>query len=95
MGTVDSLMVSSLGDNEVSAVGVANQAVMSLMTIFFLVNAGASVVTANRWGAGDRLAAGRTAAMAVKINLYAGLAIRSVCRSTHGGTGRSTIWPRI
>jgi len=78
MGTVDSLMVSSLGDNEVSAVGVANQVVMSLMTIFFLVNAGASVVTANRWGAGDRLTAGRTAAMAVKINLYAGLAISLV-----------------
>ncbi|MCI3920868.1 MATE family efflux transporter [Paenibacillus sp. TRM 82003] len=75
MGTVDSLMVSSLGDHEVSAVGVSNQVVMSLMTIFFLVNSGAAVVVARRWGGGDAEAARRTSAMALKLNAYAGIAI--------------------
>ncbi|WP_336785305.1 MATE family efflux transporter [Paenibacillus sp. MMO-177] len=75
MGTVDSLMVSRLGDNAVSAVGVSNQVMRSLLTIFVLINGGAGIVIARRWGAGDPTTARRAAAMAIKVGLIGGVLI--------------------
>lgn len=73
MGMIDSLMVSRLGDHQVSAVSVSNQMINSIMTVFFLINAGAGIVVSRKWGAGIEPEVHKTAAMAIKINLYAGL----------------------
>lgn len=75
MGIMDSLMVSRLGDHQVSAVSVSNQIIHSMMTVFFLINAGAGIVVSRKWGAGKREEARRTAVMAVKINIYAGVVL--------------------
>ncbi|REE55344.1 putative MATE family efflux protein [Paenibacillus taihuensis] len=75
MGTVDSLMVSRLGDNTVSAVGVSNQVMRSLLTIFVLINGGVGIVIARKWGAGNPAAARRAAAMAIKIGVIGGALI--------------------
>jgi putative MATE family efflux protein len=72
MGTVDSLMVSKLGDNAVSAVGVSNQVMRSLLTIFVLINGGVGIIIARKWGAGDPNTARRAAAMAIKVGVIGG-----------------------
>lgn len=75
MGTADSIMVSRVGDNAVSAVGLSNQVIQTLMTIFVVVNGGAGVVVARKWGAG-KLAEARVAAMmTLKINAAAGIVL--------------------
>ncbi|MDG0791518.1 MATE family efflux transporter [Cohnella ginsengisoli] len=74
MGTVDTLMVSRIGDDAVSAVGVSNQVIQTAMTLFTVVNAGAGAIIARMWGAGDWDRARQTAAIAFKINLGLGLA---------------------
>lgn len=74
MGTVDTLMVSRIGDNAVSAVGVSNQVIQTAMTLFTVVNAGAGAIIARMWGAGERAKARQTAAIAFQVNLGFGLA---------------------
>ncbi|MBD0378999.1 MATE family efflux transporter [Paenibacillus sedimenti] len=73
MGTLDSLMVSHISDNAVSAVGLSNQVIQSIMTIFFLINSGAGVVVARKWGAGKRDEARKTVFMTLKLNVYGGI----------------------
>ncbi len=75
MGTADSMMVSSLGDDAVSAVGLSNQVLRSLLTVFVLINGGAGIVIARRWGAGNPEAARRAAAMALKVGVIGGAVI--------------------
>ncbi|GFN29986.1 MATE family efflux transporter [Paenibacillus xylaniclasticus] len=75
MGTVDSMMISRLGDNAVSAVGLSNQVLRSLLTVFVLINGGAGIVIARRWGAGKPDEARRAAAMGLKVCLIAGALI--------------------
>lgn len=74
MGTVDTLMVSHIGDQAVSAVGISNQVVQSALTLFSLINAGVGVVVARKWGAGRKDDARRTAIIALKVNVLVGLA---------------------
>lgn len=74
MGTIDTLMVSRIGDNAVSAVGVSNQVIQTVMTLFTVVNAGAGAIIARMWGAGDWARARQTAAIAIKVNLAFGAA---------------------
>ncbi|MBB3109545.1 putative MATE family efflux protein [Paenibacillus phyllosphaerae] len=74
MGTVDTLMVSRIGDNAVSAVGVSNQVLQTAMTLFTVINAGAGAILARMWGARNWEATRRTAAIAIQINVAFGLA---------------------
>ncbi|WP_239717321.1 MATE family efflux transporter [Paenibacillus sp. 19GGS1-52] len=78
MGTVDSMMVSRLGDYEVSAVGLSNGIITSVMTVFFLVNAGTGIVVSRKWGAGKQQEARKATYMALKINLVAGIGISTL-----------------
>jgi putative MATE family efflux protein len=73
MGTVDTLMVSRVGDEAVSAVGVSNQVIQSTLTIFALINAGIGIVVARKWGRGLKDDARRTSILAVQSNLVMGL----------------------
>ncbi|RKP57334.1 MATE family efflux transporter [Cohnella endophytica] len=73
MGAVDTVMVSRLGDDSVSAVGVSNQVIVSGITIFALINAGIGVVVARKWGGGLKDQARRTAVLAVQANFVMGL----------------------
>ncbi|RUS46675.1 MATE family efflux transporter [Cohnella sp. AR92] len=74
MGTVDTLMVSRIGDNAASAVGVSNQVIQTAMTLFAVINAGAGAIIARMWGAGEQAKARQTAAIAIKANLIFGVA---------------------
>lgn len=74
MGTVDTLMVSRIGDNAVSAVGVSNQILQAAMMLFTVVNAGAGAILARMWGARQWDKARKTAAIAIQVNVAFGLA---------------------
>ncbi|THF83456.1 MATE family efflux transporter [Cohnella fermenti] len=74
MGTVDTLMVSRIGDDAVSAVGVSNQVIQTAMTLFAVINAGAGAVIARMWGARQWDKARGTAAIAIQVNLLFGVA---------------------
>ncbi|MFB9326055.1 MATE family efflux transporter [Paenibacillus aurantiacus] len=74
MGTVDTLMVSRIGDNAVSAVGVSNQILQAAMMLFTVVNAGAGAILARMWGARQWTKARKTAAIAIQVNIAFGLA---------------------
>lgn len=73
MGTADTMMVSRLGDHAVSAAGLSNQIIMSALTVFAVVNAGAGVVVARKWGAGLTHEARKAAVLSVQFSLLAGL----------------------
>ncbi|WP_239618628.1 MATE family efflux transporter [Cohnella mopanensis] len=73
MGAVDTVMVSRIGDEAVSAVGVSNQVIQSALTVFALINAGISVVVARKWGGRLREEARKTAVLGVQANLVMGL----------------------
>lgn len=75
MGTADTLMVSRIGDYAVSAVGVSNQILQSAMTLFAVINAGAGIVVAQKWGAGQQDKARAAAMLALKVNIAAGAAV--------------------
>lgn len=85
MGTVDSLMVSHLGDNAVSAVGLSNQVLQSIMTIFVLINGGAGIVIARHWGAGSLDTARRASAMALKAGMIGGALLSVLFAFGSGG----------
>ncbi|MFD2382425.1 MATE family efflux transporter [Paenibacillus xanthanilyticus] len=74
MGTVDTLMVSRIGDNAVSAVGVSNQVLQAAMMLFTVVNAGAGAILARMWGARQWDKARKTVAIAIQVNIAFGLA---------------------
>lgn len=73
MGAVDTVMVSRIGDDAVSAVGVSNQVIQSALTVFALINAGISVVVARKWGGGLREDARKTAVLGIQANLLMGI----------------------
>ncbi|GMK40983.1 MATE family efflux transporter [Paenibacillus sp. CCS19] len=85
MGTVDSLMVSRLGDDAVSAVGLSNQVLQSIMTIFVLINGGAGIVIARHWGAGSLDTARRASAMALKAGMIGGALLSLLFAFGSGG----------
>ncbi|MFD0670745.1 MATE family efflux transporter [Cohnella sp. GCM10027633] len=75
MGTIDTVMVSRIGDQAVSASGISNQLITAAMTLFALISAGVSIVLAQKWGRGDLEGARRVAIIAIQANLAAGLAV--------------------
>ncbi|HZG54995.1 MATE family efflux transporter [Paenibacillus sp.] len=75
MGSVDTLMLSAVSDDAVSAVGVANQFVMIAILLMEIVANGAAIVVAQYIGARLRAEAARVAGIAMTLNLGLGLAV--------------------
>ena len=73
--TIDVLMVSTLGDDAVAALGIAHQFVVLAIMVFSFVGIGSSVVVTHSLGGGDRAGARATAVTAVSVNLWLGLLI--------------------
>ncbi|WP_338866314.1 MATE family efflux transporter [Myxococcus stipitatus] len=75
MGTADTLMLSGVSDDAVSAVGVVNQYLFICILIMEVVSHGASVVVSQYLGARRSEEAARIAAVAITLNLLMGLTV--------------------
>ncbi|HWH69467.1 MAG TPA: MATE family efflux transporter [Candidatus Sulfotelmatobacter sp.] len=75
IGTVDTLMVSHIGDDAVAGLSVANQIVILFIISFAFIGVGSSVVITHHLGAHDRTGADRIAATAIATNLWIGLGV--------------------
>src|SRR5215475_11780743 len=72
IGTVDTLMVSHIGDDAVAALSVANQIVMLFIISFAFIGIGSSVVITHHLGAGDHQGADKISATAISTNFWIG-----------------------
>ncbi|ATB32276.1 MATE family efflux transporter [Melittangium boletus] len=81
MGTSDTLMLSGVSDEAVSAVGVVNQYISLCILIMNVVSHGSSVVVAQYLGAGRSPEAARISALAITMNLLLGLVVSAVLLS--------------
>ena len=59
VGTVDTIMVGTLGKDSITAVGITNQPKLVLLAAIFSLNVGITAVTARRKGQGDQKGANR------------------------------------
>ncbi|UVI30066.1 MATE family efflux transporter [Paenibacillus spongiae] len=75
MGTADTLMLSGVSDDAVSAVGVVNQYIFICILIMEVISNGASVVVAQYIGSRRMAEASKIAALAITMNLVLGLAV--------------------
>lgn len=75
MGSADTLMLSAVSDEAVSAVGVVNQYVFIAILILEVIGNGAAIVVAQYVGAGKPVEASRISALALTMNLAIGLII--------------------
>ncbi|CAG7644445.1 putative FMN/FAD exporter YeeO [Paenibacillus solanacearum] len=78
MGTADTLMLSSVSDEAVSAVGVANQYVFIAILVLEVIGNGASIVIAQYIGARKRIEAARISAIAITLNLLIGVTLSAL-----------------
>ncbi|MCQ6561480.1 MATE family efflux transporter [Paenibacillus mendelii] len=75
MGTADTLMLSGVSDDAVSAVGVVNQYIFICILIMEVISNGASVVVAQYIGSRRMLEASKIAALSITLNLLLGLVV--------------------
>lgn len=75
IGSTDTFMLSSLSDEAVAAVGVANQFIFFTLLLFSVIGTGTSVVIAQYLGAGKPGEAGKAATISIVINLINGLLV--------------------
>ncbi|MFB9326791.1 MATE family efflux transporter [Paenibacillus aurantiacus] len=75
MGTADTLMLSHVSDDAVSAVGVVNQYLFICILIMEVISNGAAIVVAQYIGAKRMLEASKIAGLAVTLNLVLGLVV--------------------
>lgn len=75
MGTADTLMLSGVSDDAVSAVGVVNQYLFICILIMEVISNGAAIVVAQYIGAKRMLEASKIAGLAVTLNLILGLTV--------------------
>ena len=73
--TVDVLMVSTISDEAVAGLSVANQFVMVAVTLFSFVAIGGSVVITHSLGGDDQAGARQTVITATSVNFWMGLII--------------------
>lgn len=69
VGIADTIMVSSLGDLAIDAVGICTQPKFILLCFIFALDTGLTAVVARRKGAGDREAANRSLRNALIVGL--------------------------
>ncbi len=75
MGTSDTLMLSGVSDDAVSAVGVVNQYVFVCILSTGVIGYGAAIVTAQYLGARRLQEAARISALALTLNLCLGISV--------------------
>lgn len=78
MGLADTFMLSALSDDAVSGVGTANQYVQIAILVLEVVGNGAAIVVAQYLGSRRYMEAAKISAMAISLNLLAGLLISGV-----------------
>ncbi|MBB6693512.1 MATE family efflux transporter [Cohnella xylanilytica] len=78
MSSADTLMLSGVSDEAVSAVGVASQFVFIAILIIGVINNGADVVISQYLGSGRRMEASKISALTVTMNLLTGLAMSAI-----------------
>jgi putative MATE family efflux protein len=78
MGTADTLMLSGVSDEAVSAVGVVNQYIFVSILIMEVISNGASIVVAQYLGARRSPEAARISALAITLNLLLGITVSAV-----------------
>ncbi|WP_434391612.1 MATE family efflux transporter [Melittangium boletus] len=81
MGTSDTLMLSGVSDEAVSAVGVVNQYTNLCIFIMNVVSHGAGIVVAQYLGARRSAEAARISALALTLNLMMGLVVSALLLS--------------
>jgi putative MATE family efflux protein len=75
MGSADTLMLSGVSDDAVSAVGVVNQYIFICILIVAVISNGASIVVAQYIGARRRQEASRISALSITLNFLLGLTV--------------------
>jgi putative MATE family efflux protein len=78
IGTVDTLMVSHIGDEAVAGLSVANQIVMLFIISFAFIGIGSSVVITHHLGAKDRAGADKISTTAIATNFWIGFGVSLV-----------------
>ncbi|MBR3841040.1 MAG: MATE family efflux transporter [Erysipelotrichales bacterium] len=78
IGSVDMMMVGSLGTAAISSVGLTNQPRFMLLACIFALNAGVTAVVARRKGEGNVEAANRTLRQAVMVSFVISLILSSL-----------------
>lgn len=78
MGTADTLMLSGVSDEAVSAVGVVNQYTFLCILIMEVISNGAAIVVAQYLGARRRQEASRISALSITLNLMLGLLVSAI-----------------
>ncbi len=73
IGTVDTFMVSHIGDDAVAGLGVAGQVLTLFIILFSFIGIGSSVVITHHLGAKDREGADRIATTAIAANTWIGV----------------------
>ena len=75
MGTADTLMLSGVSDDAVSAVGVVNQYIFICILIMEVISNGASIVVAQYLGARRPQESARIAALSITLNFLLGIIV--------------------
>ncbi|WP_257458241.1 MATE family efflux transporter [Archangium lipolyticum] len=75
MGSADTLMISGVSDEAVSAVGVVNQYIFICILIVAVISNGAAIVVAQYLGARRTQEAARISALAITLNFLLGLTV--------------------
>ncbi|HEX8434779.1 MATE family efflux transporter [Archangium sp.] len=75
MGTADTLMLSGVSDDAVSAVGVVNQYMVICIMIMEVISNGAAIVVAQYIGARRTREASRIAALSITLNFLLGITV--------------------
>lgn len=78
VGSIDTMMVGTMGTNAITAVGVTNQPKFILLAVIFSLNTGITAVTARRKGQDDRAGANRTLRNGILLSLIAALLMATI-----------------
>jgi len=70
VGIIDTMMVGTISDSAIAAVGVTNQPRMIALSLFFAMNVGVTVVVARRKGEDNQKEANRVLRQSVLLQLY-------------------------
>lgn len=78
LSMMDTVMLGSLGENQISASSIANQPYFIFTVFLFGLASGASVLTAQYWGKGNTAAISRVLALAMKAAVICSLVFGAV-----------------
>lgn len=78
VGSVDTMMVGSLGEGAIAAVGITNQPKYIILAVIFSLNVGVTAVVARRKGAGNRDLANHTLRVAILLSFMMSLITCSI-----------------